>query len=139
MYKQLKKQIDDRRIIHITRLGIEKRIQHKIDNQLGLHGMSFQEVKVQMGTSLNDRFTKVFADVEDLENQRLELLEEENVINEILEDVNRNISNLNDIEHKVFRAMYLWGKTQQQIADSEGYSLDRIKQISRDINEKLKK
>lgn len=139
MYKQLKKQIADKRVIHTTRLGIENRIKHKIDNQLGLKGMSFQEVKIQMGTSIQDRFTKVFADIEELDNQRLELLEEEKVIDEILQDVDRNISDLNDIEHKVFRGMYLWGKTQQQIADAEGYSLDRIKHISMDIKEKLKK
>lgn len=139
MYKQLKKQIADKKVIHATRLGIENRIQYKIDKQLGLQGMTFQEVKIQMGLSKEDRFTKVFADIEDLDNQKLELLEEERIIDEMLQDVDRNISDLNDIEHKVFRGMYLWGNTQQEIADAEGYGLDRIKQISMDINKKLKK
>lgn len=138
MYKQLHKQIADKKIIHTTRIGIENRIQFKIDRQLGLKGMSFHEVKIQLKKASSDRFTRVFSDIENLDNQRQELLEEEKVIDDMLNKVDSYISNLNDLELKVFRGMYLWSKTQQEIADTEGYSLDRIKQISRDINNKLK-
>lgn len=137
MYKQLKKQIADKNVIHKIRIGIEERIQFKIDNQLGLKGMSFQEVKIQVKSTKNDKFVKVFSDIEDLDKQRQQLLEEETIIDNMLKEVDLKITTLDDIEHKVFRGMYLWGKTQQEIADAEGYSLDRIKQISRDINAKL--
>ncbi len=137
MYKQLKKQIADKNVIHRIRIGIEERIQFKIDNQLGLRGMSFQEVKIQVKSTKNDRFVQVFSDIEDLERQRQELFEEETIIDNMLKSVDSKIIELNDIEHKVFRGMYLWGKTQQEIADAEGYGLDRIKQISREINAKL--
>ena len=136
MYKQIKKQIADKRLIGITREGIEKRIRFKIDKVLGLRGMSIQEVKIQLKNS-EDRHTSVFASIEDLDKDRIILLEEENIIDEMLSKINDAIDDLNEIEHKVFRAMYLRGMTQQEIADSEGYSLDRIKQISRDINSKM--
>ncbi len=138
MYKELKKQIADKNVIHEIRLGIENRIRFKIDNQLGLKGMSFQEVKIEMTTKHVDRFAKVFADIEELDKQREELLKEESIIDDMLNKVDRKISELNDIELKVFRGMYLWGKTQQEIAEAEDYSLARIKQISIDINNKLK-
>ena len=76
MYKELKKQIADKNVIHEIRLGIENRIRFKIDNQLGLKGMSFQEVKIEMTTNHVDRFAKVFADIEELDKQREELLKE---------------------------------------------------------------
>lgn len=136
MYKQIKKQIADKRLIGITREGIEKRIRFKIDKILGLRGMSIQEVKIQLKNN-EDRYTSVFASIEDLDKDRIILLEEENIIDEMLSKINDAIDDLNEIEHKVFRAMYLRGMTQQEIADSEGYSLDRIKQISRDINSKM--
>ncbi len=136
MYKQIKKQIADKRLIGITREGIEKRIRFKIDKVLGLRGMSIQEVKIQLKNS-EDKYTSVFASIEDLDKDRIILLEEENIIDEMLSKINDAIDDLNEIEHKVFRAMYLRGMTQQEIADSEGYSLDRIKQISRDINSKM--
>ena len=131
MYKQIKKQIADKRLIGITREGIEKRIRFKIDKILGLRGMSIQEVKIQLKNN-EDKYTSVFASIEDLDKDRIILLEEENIIDEMLSKINDAIDDLNEIEHKVFRAMYLRGMTQQEIADSEGYSLDRIKQISRD-------
>lgn len=137
MYKQLKKQISDKKIIHDIRAGIEDRIQFKIDKQLGMKGMSFQEVKIELKNSNSDRFVKAFSDIEELDIQRQELLEEERIIDKMLEKVDCNITKLNDIELKVFRAIYLWSKTQQEIADIEGYSLSRIKQISQNINEKL--
>ena len=136
MYKQIKKQIADKRLIGITREGIEKRIRFKIDKILGLRGMSIQEVKIQLKNN-EDKYTSVFASIEDLEKDRIILLEEVNIIDEMLSKINDAIDDLNEIEHKVFRAMYLRGMTQQEIADSEGYSLDRIKQISRDINSKM--
>jgi len=138
LYKQLKKQIADKKIIHDIRLGIENRIRYKIDNQLGLKGMSFQEVKIEMKTTRQDKFAKVFASIENLDKQREQLLHEEQIIEEMLNRVDENISQLNDLELKVFRGMYLWGKTQQEIANAEGYGIDRIKQISGDINKKLK-
>ncbi len=139
MYKELKKQIGDKKVIHETRIGIENRIQYKIDNQLGLKGMSFQEVKIQMKNNNRiDRFAKVFSDIEDLDNQRQDLLNEEKIIEDMLQKVDHKISELNDIELKVFRGMYLWGKTHQEIAEAEQYSIARIKQISIDINNKLK-
>ncbi len=138
MYKELRKQIVDRKIINTLRYGLEKRIKYKIDNQLGLKGMSFQEVKIQMATTKLDKYTKIFADIEELDNDRKKLLEEEKIIDDILENVNQQISVLNDIELKVFKNMYMEGKTQQEIANAEGYSIDRIKQISREINKKIK-
>lgn len=139
MYKELRKQIADRKIIHATRLAIEERMQYKINTFLGLKGMSFKEVKIQMQSVKDDKFTKVFADLEDLDKQRVDLLKEEQIIDNLLESIDSSIKDFDEMEHKVFRGMYIWGKTQQEIANIEGYSLGRIKQISQDINDKMKK
>lgn len=139
MYKELKKQIVDKKIINTLRLSIEERMQYKIDKFLGLKGMSFKEVKIQMKLVKADKFTKVFADLEDLDKQRIDLLGEEQIIDNLLENVDSIITDFGEIEHKVFCGMYIHGNTQQEIADKEGYSLERIKQISQRINAKMQK
>ena len=44
---------------------------------------------------------------------------------------------MNDIELKVFRCRYIDGLTNQETADRLSYTIDRIKQINRQIKEKM--
>lgn len=137
MYKELKKQIADHKVIRTTRIGIENRMQFKIDKQLGLKGVSYPEVKIQFKNN-TDKFAKVFSELEDLDNQRETLLEEETIIDNALKQVDEDIKVLNDIELNVFRWIYMKGLTQKQTAMQETYSIQRIKQIHSDIKNKIR-
>ena len=49
MYKQLKRQIDDKTIIDKNIRELEDRIRYKIQKQLGLHGTCFEDIKILSG------------------------------------------------------------------------------------------
>ena len=57
----------------------------------------------------------------------------------ILQNV-ENISGVDNLEYKVLKLKYYENRTftLQQIADRLNYSLDRIKQVSADVEKKLK-
>ena len=137
MYRQLKKQIDDKSIIDKNIRELEDRIRFKIQKQLGLHGTTFADIKIESLGNKDDKFLKTFSQVEHLDNDRLELVEERNIIVEFINDVYKSITNMNDIELKVFRCRYIDGLTNQETADRLSYTIDRIKQINRQIKEKM--
>ena len=102
-----------------------------------MHGTTFADIKIESLGNKDDKFLKTFSQVEHLDNDRLELVEERNIIVEFINDVYKSITNMNDIELKVFRCRYIDGLTNQETADRLSYTIDRIKQINRQIKEKM--
>lgn len=135
MYKQLKKQLSDKRILEEMIRGYEDRIKFKIQKQLGLHATTYAELKIECPT-VEDKFARVFSNIEKLDNERIELVEELSIINKLLENVDEQMKKLNDIENKVFRNRYILGLSVKQTAEKLNYSTDRVKQISRKIMQK---
>ena len=80
MYKQLKKQINDKEIINKNIRELEDRIKFKIQKQLGLHGTSFADIKIEAMGKKDDKFLKTFSQIENLDKDRLILIEERNII-----------------------------------------------------------
>ena len=76
MYRQLKKQIYDKSVIDKNIRELEDRIRFKIQKQLGLHGTTFADIKIESLGNKDDKFLKTFSQVEHLDNDRLELVEE---------------------------------------------------------------
>lgn len=138
MYKQLKRQIDDKKIITKNIRELEDRIKFKIQKQLGLHGTSFSDIKIEAIGKKDDKFLRTFSQIESLDKDRLTLIEERDIIDKFLNDIYKSISKMGDLELNVFKSRYILGLTQQETATRLNYTIDRIKQIDRNIKEKLK-
>lgn len=138
MYKQLKRQIDDKEIITKNIRELEDRIKFKIQKQLGLHGTSFSDIKIEAIGKKDDKFLRTFSQIESLDKDRLTLIEERDIIDKFLNDIYKSISKMGDLELNVFKSRYILGLTQQETATRLNYTIDRIKQIDRNIKEKLK-
>ncbi len=138
MYKQLKKQINDKEIIAKSIDELEDRIKFKIQRQLGLHGTSFSDIKIASVGKKDDKFLKLFSQIEELDKDRLSLIEEKNIIDNFLNDIYKSISKMGDQELNVFKLRYILGLTQQETATRLDYTLARIKQIDRNIKDKMK-
>ena len=138
MYKQLKRQIDDKEIITKNIRELEDRIKFKIQKQLGLHGTTFSDIKIEAIGKKDDKFLRTFSQIENLDKDRLTLIEERDIIDKFLNDIYKSISKMGNLELNVFKSRYILGLTQQETATRLNYTIDRIKQIDRNIKEKLK-
>ena len=137
MYKQLKKQIDDKAIIDKNIRELEDRIKFKIQKQLGLHGTCFEDVKIASIGKKDDKFTRTFSQIEQLDNDRLELVGEKEIIVNFINDVYKTINNMNNQELNVFKCRYILGLTNRETAERLHYGIDRVKQINGEIRKKM--
>lgn len=135
MYKQLKTQLEDKRILEEQIRGLEDRIRFKIQRQLGLHATSYAELKIECPT-FEDKFAKVFAKIENLDKDLQDLKGEHKIIEDSLSKVDNILGQLDEKEKKVFRCRYIWGLSVKETAERLNYSIDHIKDISRKINQK---
>lgn len=135
MYKQLKTQLEDKRILEEQIRGLEDRIRFKIQRQLGLHATSYAELKIECPT-VEDKFAKVFAKIESLDKDLQDLKGEHKIIEDSLSKVDNILGQLDGKEKKVFRCRYIWGLSVKETAERLNYSIDHIKDISRKINQK---
>ena len=135
MYKELKKELEDKKILEEEIKSLEERIKLKIQIELGLHSTTFNELKVE-SSIVDDRYARVFAKIESLDNRRKILQEELNIIIKHLDIIDRRLGEMKDKEKKVFRCRYIWGLSVRETAERLGYSQDRIKQITRNLFKK---
>lgn len=134
-YTLLKNQLQDKliyeKLIHI----LDKRIRHIIDEELGIHGMSFDEIKVQK-TEFKDRYSNAFAKVEDLDHDRQIAKKQLDIIQEFLNDVDQLIKSMNDKEKEIFRLKYIHGLSNKEI-ESRGIACDKtIRTYLKEIDKK---
>lgn len=137
MYKQLKRQLDDKKIIEKNIKELDDRIAFIIQKRLGLKGTSYSDIKLEIVGNTDDKFAQTFAKVESLDKERESLIEEKNIIINFIDDVYRSINNMNNVELDVFKCRYILGLSRKKTAERLGYTEDRIKQITREINKKM--
>ncbi|MCI6265851.1 MAG: hypothetical protein MR598_03265 [Erysipelotrichaceae bacterium] len=137
MYKQLKRQLDDKKIIERNIRELEDRIKSIIHRQLGLKGISYSDIKLEIVGTKDDKFSKTFAKVESLDKDLQSLIEEKNIIVDFIDDVYKSINNMNNVELNVFKCRYILGLSNRETAERLGYTIDRIKQINREISKKM--
>lgn len=135
MFKQLKRDLIDKKIIEASVIQKENRKKYIIEKRLGLKATSLSEVKVLLSGKL-DKFADTFAKLEILEKDILDLNAEKKIIEDGLEEINKIIAKSKDIELKVFKCRYISGLTQLETAEVLNYSIDRIKQIDKKIKQK---
>lgn len=137
MYKQLKRQMDEKMIIDRTIKELTERIEFIIHKKLGLKGSSYSDIKIDMIGVTDDKYLQAFTKVENLDKDRELLIEEKKIIDDFINDVYQSINNMNNLELNVFKCRYMLGLTRKATAERLGYTEDRIKQISRKIAKKL--
>jgi len=137
MYKQLKRQIDDKVLIDKNIRELEDRIKYKIQKQLGLKGTCFEDIKIQSVGKQDDKFTRTFSQIEKLDKDRQELVGEKIIIVDFIDDVYKSITNMNNTELNVFKCKYILGLTNRETAERLGFSIQRIKQINTEIIKKM--
>lgn len=137
MYKQLKKQLDDKIIIDRTIKELSDRIEFIIHKKLGLKGSNYSDIKIEMLGVTEDKYLQAFAKVENLDKERELLIEEKNIIVDFINDIYKSINNMNNQELNVFKCRYMLGLSRRETAKRLGYTEDRIKQITREIIKKM--
>ncbi len=137
MYKQLKRQLDDKKIIERNIRELEDRIKFIIQKRLGLKGSSYSDIKLEAVGNTDDKFASTFAKVENLDKDLQSLIEERDIIANFINDVYNSINNMNNVELNVFKCRYILGLSRKKTAERLGYTEDRIKQISREIIKKM--
>lgn len=76
MYKQLKRQLDDKKLIEKNIRELEDRISFIIQKKLGLKGTSYSDIKIEIIGNSDDKFAQTFAKVEKLDKEKELLIEE---------------------------------------------------------------
>ena len=138
MYRQLKKQIDEKRLIDLTIKELTERIEFIIHNKLGLKGSSYSDIKLEMVGVAEDKYLQVFAKIENLDKEREQLKEERRIITDFIDDVYKTITNMNNLELNVFKCRYMMGLSNKDTAERLHFSIQRIKQVNKEIIRKLK-
>lgn len=136
MYKDLKKWLEDKKILEEDIKGLSERIKYKIQKELGLHSTTFKEVKIETLNIVDDRFLRVFEKIEKLDKRREMLQGELDIINDVLDKIEKDLAKMSGKEKKVFRCRYILGLSVNQTAERLGYGPDRVKQITRKMFEK---
>ncbi len=133
-YNLIRKQKEDQELYEKTYQVLSKRIQFKIDERLGIKGSSMEEVKVECKKS-PDQFTKVLADLEDLDKDRTLIKKELDIISDYFEEIDRSIARMNSKEKKVFKAIYLHGLSKSDAASQLDCSEKTIQRLIKKIEE----
>lgn len=137
MYKQLKRQLDDKKIIEKNIRELEERIKIIIQKQLGLKGTSYSDIKLEIVGNTDDKFAQTFAKVESLDKERESLIEERKIIIDFIDNIYKSITNMNNTELNVFKCRYMLGLSNQQTSERLGYSIQHIKRINKEISKKM--
>lgn len=135
MYKELKNQLEDKRTLEGQIQDLKDRIKYKIQKELGLHATTYSELKVECPT-VDDRFSKVFAKIEDLDKRKTLLEGELAIIENGLIEINETLKKSSDKHKKVFKARFVDGLSVNQTAIKLNYSDKQIKRITAELFKK---
>ena len=135
MYKHIKEDLEDKKILEEEIQGLKERIKYKIQNELGLHATTFSELKVEC-PKIEDKFLRTFTKIEKLDKKREVLQGELSIIERTIENVDLLLSTMEDKKKKVFRCRYIWGMSVKDTAERLHYSIDYVKEITKKIWQK---
>lgn len=138
MYKQLKKELDEKELLKDNVDELTERIEFIIHRRLGLRGSSYSDIKLEKIGVTDDKYLQAFAKVERLDNERELVREEKKIIDKFIDKVSNKINNMDNLELNVFKCRYILGLTQEETADRLDYSIQRVKQIDGEISKKMK-
>lgn len=135
MYKRLKKDLEDKRLLEEEIQGLKDQIKYKIQKQLGLHATTYKELKIECPI-IEDKFARVFSQIEKLDNDLQNLEGELNIINIRLDNIDEQMKIMDSIEKQVFRNRYILGLSVSKTAERLNYSEQHIKRITKELFQK---
>lgn len=135
LYKQLKTDLEDKRILEELISSKKERIKYIIQKELGVHATTYSELKIQCPT-VNDKNARVFGKVERLDNEVKALEGEYELIERSLENTDKIMATMDSTEKRIFRNRYILGLSVKSTAEKMNYSPDRIKQLTRKMFQK---
>ena len=95
LYKELKTQVEDKKILEESIKGLQERIKYKIQKELGLKATSYSELKIEC-VKIDDRYTRVFSKIEALDKDLQKQKEELEIIEKTLNNIERLIGDMKD-------------------------------------------
>lgn len=136
-YNLILKQKEDEQLYMRVYDLLNQRIKLKIDEKLGLRGMSFSEVKIKLNSE-RDKYSTVLAELEELEKEKDLVKKELNIIKDFFDKIDRDISQMKEKEKKVFKAKYLYGLSNLDIASQLNCSEKTIQRLLKEIEKNIK-
>jgi len=136
-YNLILKQKEDEQLYKRVYDLLNQRIKLKIDEKLGLRGMSFSEVKIKLNSE-RDKYSTVLAELEELEKEKDLVKKELNIIKDFFDKIDRDISQMKEKEKKVFKAKYLYGLSNLDIASQLNCSEKTIQRLLKEIEKNIK-
>lgn len=136
-YNLILKQKEDEQLYKRVYDLLNQRIKLKIDEKLGLQGMSFSEVKIKLNSE-RDKYSTVLAELEELEKEKDLVKKELNIIKDFFDKIDRDISQMKEKEKKVFKAKYLYGLSNLDIASQLNCSEKTIQRLLKEIEKNIK-
>lgn len=135
MYRDLKSNLEDKKILEEDIQGLKERIKYKIQKELGLHATTFSELKIEC-PSVDDKFARTFMKIDDLDKRKTLLEGELLIIEKSLEEIYQVLSKSSDKHKKVFKARFIDGLSVNQTATRLNYSDKQIKRITAELFKK---
>lgn len=136
MYKQLNWHLEQQKVLEIEIIGLEKRIKHKIQKELGLHSSTYSELRIECA-KFDDKFSRVFAQVEFLDKQLKYKKEELEIEIETINKIYQILSNFNDRENKIYLDYYLNHLSTIKIGIKYRISDRQVRKILNKINKQI--
>ena len=136
-YNLILKQKEDEQLYKRVYDLLNQRIKLNIDEKLGLRGMSFSEVKIKLNSE-RDKYSTVLAELEELEKEKDLVKKELNIIKDFFDKIDRDISQMKEKEKKVFKAKYLYGLSNLDIASQLNCSEKTIQRLLKEIEKNIK-
>lgn len=135
MYKELKTDLEDKRILEELIPSKKERIKYIIQKELGVHATTYSELKIQCPI-IDDKNARVFGKVEKLDKELQVLEGEYKIIETSLENIDKIMSTMDSTEKKIFRNRYILGLSVKNTAERMHYSVDWIKEKTRKMFQK---
>ncbi|MBE6147448.1 MAG: hypothetical protein E7168_03845 [Firmicutes bacterium] len=135
MYKELKNDLEDKRILEELISSKKERIKYIIQKELGVHATSYTELKIQCPV-IDDKNARVFGKIEKLDREVQILEGEYKIIESSLNNIDKIMSTMDSTEKKIFRNRYILGLSVRSTAEKMNYSVDWIKEKTRKMFQK---
>jgi len=135
VYKELKNDLEDKRILEELISSKKERIKYIIQKELGVHATSYTELKIQCPV-IDDKNARVFGKIEKLDREVQILEGEYKIIESSLNNIDKIMSTMDSTEKKIFRNRYILGLSVRSTAEKMNYSVDWIKEKTRKMFQK---
>lgn len=136
MYKELKNNLSEKKILEEQIKTLKERIELKIQNELGLHATTFDELKIKCPNA-EDKFPKAFGKIENLDKRRENAEKEKNIIEKGLKRIYNILNEMKEKEKLIYLEYNLNGYSTVKIGLRYGISDRQVRKIIKKIHNNI--